>query len=118
MTAMPSAASSRRIEWIVNFEPISTPTVGPLSISTSGLVASHLARTTFCWLPPDSVLTALPGSGVAISRSDTQRACSAAMAFLLTPPRALVKSDSSEITMFSPMERDRNSPSVRRSSGT
>ena len=33
------------------------PRVGSSTISTLGPVASHLARTTFCWLPPDRVAT-------------------------------------------------------------
>ena len=38
--------------WISNFAPTSTPLVGSSSSSTRGSVASHLATTTFCWLPP------------------------------------------------------------------
>ena len=110
MTAMPWEASSRRIEWIVNLEPMSTPTVGPLRMRTEGLVASHLANTTFCWLPPERVLTALAGSGVTTSRRSTHFFSSARMAFLSMIPRALVKFSSSEIVMFSPIERDRNRP--------
>ena len=35
----------------------SMPWVGSSRISTRGLVASHFDSTTFCWLPPESVLT-------------------------------------------------------------
>ena len=33
------------------------PRVGSSTISTAGLRPSHLASTTFCWLPPDSMAT-------------------------------------------------------------
>ena len=46
------AACCRIISWISNFAPTSTPLVGSSSSSTRGLVAIHLATTTFCWLPP------------------------------------------------------------------
>ncbi len=41
--------------------PTSTPTVGESRISSFGSVASHLASTMRCWLPPDSVETASSG---------------------------------------------------------
>ena len=38
--------------------PMSTPLVGSLSRSTRGSDARARAMTTFCWLPPDSVVIA------------------------------------------------------------
>ena len=40
---------------------MSTPRVGSLSSSTFGSVASQRAITTFCWLPPDSVVIGVLG---------------------------------------------------------
>ncbi len=40
--------------WTAAFEPMSMPLVGSSRITTFGFVASHLAITTFCWLPPES----------------------------------------------------------------
>lgn len=53
MIAMPSAASSRMRSWMAALAPTSTPLVGSSNSSTSGASVIHLARTTFCWLPPD-----------------------------------------------------------------
>ena len=35
------------------------PRVGSSKIMTCGCIDSHLASTTFCWLPPDSVPTSV-----------------------------------------------------------
>ena len=51
----PRARDSRR--WTSALVPTSMPRVGSSTISSFGFVASHLASTTFCWLPPDSVPT-------------------------------------------------------------
>ena len=42
---------------------MSTPRVGSSSRTTVGETSSHLARTTFCWLPPDSSRHVGRGSG-------------------------------------------------------
>ena len=55
--ALPALARSRISVTISDFEPMSMPAVGSSRISTSGSVVSHLAMTTFCGLPPDSVRT-------------------------------------------------------------
>ena len=59
-TATPWPASSLIRRWTSDFVPTSMPRVGSSTISTFGLVASHLPSTTFCWLPPDSVPTLSP----------------------------------------------------------
>ena len=58
MTALPALASSRTSVRISDFEPMSMPDVGSSSTRISGSAESHLAMTTFCWLPPESVATA------------------------------------------------------------
>ena len=57
MIASPCAASSAIIAWTSALVWTSTPWVGSSRISSRGSAASHLASTTFCWLPPESVLT-------------------------------------------------------------
>ena len=53
---MPSVARCETMRWISAFAPTSMPRVGWSRISTRGAGISHLASSTFCWLPPDSVL--------------------------------------------------------------
>ena len=53
-TARPWAASSAMNSCTAALEPMSMPLVGSSRMMTRGLVASHLAMTTFCWLPPES----------------------------------------------------------------
>ena len=57
MTPLPASARSRIISRISLLVPMSTPAVGSSKINTSGSVPSHLASTTFCWLPPESSRT-------------------------------------------------------------
>ncbi len=59
-TASPSRASSRTSVWMAALAPTSTPRVGSSNSSTRGRAASHLAMTTFCWLPPDRKRTSWP----------------------------------------------------------
>ena len=63
MIPSPDAASSEMIRWTSTFAPMSIPRVGSSRIRTRGSVASHLARTTFCWLPPDRALDRLVDAG-------------------------------------------------------
>src|SRR3954454_2205584 len=56
-TARPSAASPESSRWTSALVPTSMPRVGSSTMSTRGSVDSHLASTTFCWLPPDRVDT-------------------------------------------------------------
>ena len=48
--------------------PTSMPRVGSSRMITRGLIDSHLASTTFCWLPPDSTPAAAPTSGTRMPR--------------------------------------------------
>ena len=50
--AIPWPASSESSRCTSALVPTSMPRVGSSMISSWGLVASHLAMTTFCWLPP------------------------------------------------------------------
>ncbi len=52
-TAVPDRASSRISSWMAALAPTSTPRVGSSKSITPGSSASHLASTTFCWLPPE-----------------------------------------------------------------
>ena len=56
-TATPRPASSLSRRCTSAFVPTSMPRVGSSTISTCGSVASHLASTTFCWLPPERTST-------------------------------------------------------------
>src|SRR4051794_8524774 len=56
-TAIPWPARSLSSRWTSLLVPTSMPRVGSSTIRTLGSVDSHLASTTFCWLPPDSVPT-------------------------------------------------------------
>ena len=53
-TGAPAAAVERISACISSLAPTSTPRVGSSSRNTDGCASSHLANTTFCWLPPDS----------------------------------------------------------------
>ena len=57
MIPRPDAASSEMIRWTSTLAPMSMPRVGSSRIRSRGFEASHLASTTFCWLPPDSAPT-------------------------------------------------------------
>ncbi|KUM26476.1 hypothetical protein AU467_21300 [Mesorhizobium loti] len=48
---------------------MSMPRVGSSRIITFGFIASHLARTTFCWLPPESVPVRVRTDGALMPRS-------------------------------------------------
>src|SRR2546428_706570 len=54
-TPQPARAAARIASMMSCLAPTSTAWVGSRSISSSGWPASHLASTTFCWLPPLSV---------------------------------------------------------------
>jgi len=61
MTESPAAESSATLRWMSAFAPTSMPRVGSSRMSSSGAVANQRARSTFCWLPPDRVLTTESG---------------------------------------------------------
>src|SRR5437868_1084481 len=93
------------------------PRVGSLSRIMRGSVISHLASTTFCWLPPESVETASPGAPILICSQSMPR---------LTAARSLARSTKGPVEMASSDAMVRLSaidigsinPSVLRSSGT
>ena len=64
MTATPARASSPTSSWTSALAPTSMPRVGSSKISTAGLVSSHLASITFCWLPPERSPTGVINDGV------------------------------------------------------
>ena len=66
-----SAGSTRESE---PWQPTSTPCVGSSSSSTPTSRASHLARITFCWLPPDSADAASEASRGRISSASISSA--------------------------------------------
>ena len=84
----------------------------------AGSVASHLARRTFCWLPPERSPTARRAEGVAILSSRTKRSASAT-AFgsdIEREARNLVQHGDGDVVRASPSARNR--PPSLRSSGT
>ena len=67
--ATPSRASPRIRSWMPAFAPTSMPRVGSSKIRTPGWIASHLASTTFCWLPPDRKRTSCSSGGAQLDRA-------------------------------------------------
>ena len=64
------------------------PRVGSSRISTLGAVWSHLARTTFCWFPPDRLATLCSMEGVRTPSRATLSRASARSAPARTKPSA------------------------------
>ena len=118
MTASPCAASLRISAWMSYFEPMSTPIVGPFRMRTLRSFASHRARTTFCWLPPERVQTGRDGSIVAIESSAIQRSVVSATALRRMTPNQPDRRSSTATTRLRSIACGRKSPSVRRSDGT
>src|SRR5690606_15041319 len=69
--ALPWSASVRRRSWISSFAPTSMPRVGSSTTSTSQSRTSHLASTTFCWLPPERFFVRWRTDGVLMARRRT-----------------------------------------------
>ncbi|MNY46558.1 hypothetical protein D3C86_1817470 [compost metagenome] len=98
-------------------EPMSMPLVGSSRMITFGLVASHLAMTTFCWLPPESVPTSW--SRDAARRSSLEvysRASANSLASFRKPEREVRDKDGS--VTFWKIGRPMIAPWRPRSSGT
>src|SRR4051794_36592018 len=116
-TASPCAASSDISRWTSALVPTSMPRVGSSMISSFGLVASHLASTTFCWLPPDRKPTGSPKRCSLICRRWAQSEASA-----LSAPRPMTPRRDTASSFVSAMLRSTESsmtrPCWRRSSGT
>ena len=118
MKAMPSFARRCKMACISCLEPMSTPTVGPLSTSTSGCRPAIWPARCAAGCRPESVKQAFPGSGVAMASSFTQRSISARRFARSSTPAPLARRSISEMTTLSAMERGKNRPSLKRSSGT
>ena len=57
MTATPRVARVEMRRCTSDLVPTSMPRVGSSTMRILGSVASHFARTTFCWFPPESADT-------------------------------------------------------------
>jgi hypothetical protein len=97
--------------------PTSIPRVGSSTISTAGLRPSHLASTTFCWLPPDSMETgSVSLSYLIFSRAAQSAAIARSAEALISPPFSRFRSDASATFCCTDMSMTR--PCCLRSSGT
>ena len=93
------------------------PRVGSSTISTAGLRPSHLASTTFCWLPPESMDTGSLSLPYLILSRDAQSAAIARSAEArMSPPCRSLPSEAS--ATFCCTDMSMTSPCWRRSSGT
>src|SRR3954468_9503119 len=116
-TATPSPASSLISRCTSALVPTSMPRVGSSTISSFGLVASHLPSTTFCWLPPDSVPTLSPSRWyLSCSRAAHSSASGFSAPLRISPVRASARRRVSDTLRA--IERSITSPCWRRSSGT
>src|SRR5215469_16221282 len=106
------------IKWCTSaLVPTSMPRVGSSTISTAGLRPSHLASTTFCWLPPDSMDTGSVSRPYLIfSRVAQSVAIARSAEALISPPLASRPSEASATFCSTDMSMTR--PCCRRSSGT
>ncbi len=101
--------------WTSAFAPTSMPRVGSSSRSTFGFVHSHLASSTFCWLPPLSSETRWSGLDALMRKRSMNVATSLSWAAVDTRP-ARESCGSAARTMFSRTERFGMMPSTLRSS--
>ncbi len=91
MIAFPLRASWLMMRYTSSFAPTSMPRVGSSRMKISGPVRSHFARTTFCWLPPDSSLTVCCTLRILTSkRVQFSTAISLSRAKLIHPLRAIM----------------------------
>src|SRR5436309_9189477 len=116
MTAIPSWASSSMIWWTSAFAPTSRPRVGSSRMKTRGRVFSHLLRTTFCWLPPESDPAAVRTEGARMLRRSLKPCATASSAARLTRPNRLRYGRSVGSVTFAAIESGKTRPSCRRSS--
>ena len=92
------------------------PRVGSSKITTRGCIDSHLAKTTFCWLPPDSVPTMVSIEAVRMSSAALRSvALRRSAPVRIRPDEAKEARLASE--MFSLTEDSSTSPQRLRSSG-
>src|SRR4029453_16323924 len=116
ITPLPSSARLGIMSRISDLVPMSPPAVGSSMMSTSGSVPSHLAMTTFCWLPPDSTRTGLAMVATFTeNRWIRERASSLPLRSLISGPAFNRLSSGS--SRLSRTEWSRTRPCSRRSSG-
>src|SRR6266545_1129478 len=118
-TASPWSRASTMRRWTYSIEPTSRPRVGCEAISSRIGRDSSLAMITFCWLPPDRLLTWTSTEGVRMSNSlarSTADACTAPVS--ITGPRANGAVSYFFINESATTEKLAIRPSLMRSSGT
>jgi hypothetical protein len=118
-TAVPLSRSATIRLWMNSIDPTSTPRVGWAATNNRSGRDISRATTTFCWLPPDSVLTADSAEDTRMSNCSTRSRADAAIAAGLSR-NALPYGSRSYMsrTRFSATENSRITPSRLRSSGT
>src|ERR1700761_6067295 len=115
--ATPLLASSVSRWWTSALVPTSMPLVGSSTMSTAGLGPSHLARTTFCWLPPDSMATGSVSRPYLILSLAAQSAAMARSALaLMRPPLSRLRKEARATFCCTDMSMPR--PCCLLSSGT
>ena len=104
------------IRWTSTLAPMSMPRVGSSRIRTVGFDASHLASTTFCWLPPDSAPTSWSTPVIRTSNCSVYSRATAFSVAARTRKRGNRRGRIGSVT-FSAIEKSSTSPSWWRSSG-
>ena len=84
----PCAARCEIVRCTSALVPTSTPCVGSSRIRIRGSAASHFARTTFCWFPPERLRTTCAGEVALIRSCSMNRRASAVHAAAAGPGRA------------------------------
>ena len=114
--ARPWPASSERSRWTSAFVPTSMPRVGSSMMSRRGPVASHLAMTTFCWLPPLMVAAVMSRELVLTSSRPAQGAAARfSIDVVSSPARAMPRRITPATLRVT--EESMTRPCLRRSSG-
>src|SRR5215469_13388948 len=96
----------------------SMPRVGSSTISTVGLRPSHLASTTFCWLPPDSIATGSVSRPYLIFSRAAQSAAMVRSAEALISPAPVRSRPREASATFCCTDMSMTRPCCRLSSGT
>ena len=117
ITARPWAASSAMNSCTAALEPMSMPLVGSSRMMTRGLVASHLAITTFCWLPPESWPTSWSSAAARRSSRLVYSRARRNSSAMRRKPRREVRASEGRVTFWK-IGRPITAPCLPRSSGT
>ena len=115
--ARPWPASSESSRCTSALVPTSMPRVGSSMISSWGSVASHLAMTTFCWLPPLIVAAVMSSALVLTSRRPAHGPAARFSAPAVRRP-ALARPPRITPATLRATEASVTRPCLRRSSGT